>query len=352
MSFRSLSAQSMFEKMALEFKPEFAFTASESKGFSSWKKEALPKVLSTLGDSIPPVSLNPMKIAEWEHDGLHKEKWLIDVQKNLSATFLIAFPQDLKENEKRAAIQCAHGHGAFGKEPVMGNDAYAEIRDDIKKYNYDYGHRMAKAGFITYAIDWIGFGERHDTRKPNHHGQVPIDKDWCNFYYLHATLMGTTPLAINIRHGIAATDFACTFKNVDSERVGIMGLSGGGVMSLWLTLSDKRIKATEIICYSDLFAYFGVRDINYCGMQITPGLYKYVDVPDLQGLIAPEPLLINLGANDACFKIDSAMACFHKLEKIYEAAGVREKLVLDLHPGPHAWGGNKSLEFFGKSLNL
>jgi hypothetical protein len=121
-------------------------------------------------------------------------------------------------------------------------------------------------------------------------------------------------------------------------------------MSLWLTLADKRIKATEIICYSDLFAHFGVRDINYCGMQITPGLYKYVDVPDLQGLIAPQPLLIDLGTNDACFKIDSAMACFHKLEKIYEAAGVREKLSLDLHPGPHAWGGNKSLDFFEKWL--
>ncbi|MBL8028133.1 MAG: hypothetical protein JNL74_17050 [Fibrobacteres bacterium] len=350
MSFRSLSAQKMFEKMALEFKPEFAFKGKTPAQFKSWKKSALPKVLATLGDSIKAVPLNPMKLVEWEHDGLHKEKWLIDVQKDLSATFIIAFPKGLKRNEKRAAILCAHGHGAFGKEPVMGNDAYAEIRDDIKKYNYDYGHRMAKSGFITYAIDWIGFGERHDTRKPNHNAQIPIDKDWCNFYYLHATLMGTTPLAINIHHGMAATDFACTFANVDSKRLGIMGLSGGGVMALWLTLADKRIKATEIICYSDLFAHFGVRDLNYCGMQITPGLFKLVDVPDLQGLIAPQPLLIDLGANDACFKIDSAKACYNKLEKIYAAAGVKEKLSLDLHAGPHAWGGNKSLDFFDKYL--
>lgn len=53
-------------------------------------------------------------------------------------------------------------------------------------------------------------------------------------------------------------------------------------MTLWMSLCDERFKATEIICYSDLWAHFGIRDINYCGMQVTPGLYKLVDLPELQ----------------------------------------------------------------------
>ena len=91
-----------------------------------------------------------------------------------------------------------------------------------------------------------------------------------------------------------------------------------------------------------------MRDVNFCGSQITPGLYELCDVPDLHGLIAPRPLLVEIGAYDECFKIESAMSCFREVEKIYAAAGVRDRLELDLFEGGHRWGGNKSVEFFRK----
>ena len=163
-------------------------------------------------------------------------------------------------------------------------------------------------------------------------------------------MLGMTSLSINIAHGKAATDFAITLPHVDPKRLGVMGLSGGGTMCLWMALCDRRLKAAEIICYSDLWAHFGFRDINYCGMQVAPGLFKLVDLPDLQGLLAPKPLLIDIGAYDACFKIDSSMACYRKLEQIYQAAGAAKDLELDLYPGGHGWSGNKAPEFFRKHL--
>jgi hypothetical protein len=119
-----------------------------------------------------------------------------------------------------------------------------------------------------------------------------------------------------------------------------------------MALCDERFKAAEIICYSDLWAAFGMRDINYCGMQVAPGLYKLVDLPDLQGLLAPRPLLIDIGAQDTCFKVDTAMQCYRQVERIYAAAGASESLELDLHPGEHGWGANKSEAFFRKHLAL
>ena len=169
-------------------------------------------------------------------------------------------------------------------------------------------------------------------------------------YYLHATMLGMTSLSINVTHGKAATDFVQGFDYVDGDRLGVMGLSGGGTMTLWMGLCDERFKAIEIICYSDLWAEFGIRDINYCGMQVAPGLYKAVDLPDAQGLLAPRPLLVDIGVHDTCFRVDSALDCFHQVEKIYEAAGVRDRLELDLHPGEHGWGGNRSEAFFGTHL--
>lgn len=346
MSFRNLSPQQMFIALANEHQPECKFSPEQK--FSEWKNSTLPQVINTLGDLPERVPLNPKLIVEWEHEGLKKQKWLIDVSKHISATFFINYPAVLVEHEQYPALLCCHGHGQFGNSPVMGNGTNNQLLSDINSMNYNYGHQMAQAGFITFAIDWIGFGERSDTTKPNTHRE--IRQDWCNIYYLHATMLGMTSLGINVTHGKAAIDFAETIPAIDNNRIGVMGLSGGGTMSLWMSLCDERIKATEIICYSDLWAAFGIRDINYCGMQVAPGLFKLVDLPDLQGLLAPRPLLVDIGANDMCFKIDTSMECFQQLEKIYASADASERLELDLHSNEHAWGGNKSTNFFTKYL--
>jgi len=85
-------------------------------------------------------------------------------------------------------------------------------------------------------------------------------------------------------------------------------------------------------------------------MQVAPGLFKLVDLPDLQGLLAPRPLLVDIGVYDTCFKIDTSLACYRQVERIYRAAGAADNLELDLFPGEHSWGGNKSVAFFRKHL--
>ncbi|MEI8244196.1 MAG: alpha/beta hydrolase family protein [Lentisphaerota bacterium] len=350
MSERNLSPQNMFMALVKDYTPAMAYTGGDVE---AWRQKTLPEVLRTLGNPPPPIAgLNPELLVEWRHEGLLKQKWLIDVSKHISATFLINRPEDIPTGQKLPALFCCHGHGPDGKEPVMGNDSSPGLKNDIERLNYDYGQQMAQAGFVTFAIDWIGFGERNDSKKPNHYNHASGGRDWCNLYYLHATMLGMTSLGINIAHGRAATDFACTFEHVDPARLGVMGLSGGGTMALWLSLCDERFKATEIICYSDLWSCFGIRDVNYCGMQIAPGLFNLVDVPDLQGLLAPRPLLVDVGIYDETFKIDSANVCCHKVQMIYEQAGAGDKFEQDLFPGAHKWSGRKSLDFFNRYLKV
>ena len=350
MSFRNLSPQEMFLQIAHGHRPKFRFEAANKETAVQWKSRALPEVLATLGDFPPQVAPAPILLAEWDDDGLCRQKWLINVAPFIAATLLVNYPKIAQGGDNAPAILCCHGHGPFGKDVVMGDDSDVERIAAIRHHNYDYGRKMAADGFITYAIDFIGFGERNDSNKPNHRGSNIGGRDWCNMYYLHATMLGMTSLSINVAHAKAATDFICTLPGVDPQRLGVMGLSGGGTMALWMTLCDRRFRATEIICYSDLWAHFGIRDLNYCGMQVAPGLYKLVDVPELQGLIAPGPLLVDIGAQDPCFKVDSAMECFRQVQRIYEVAGAADSLELDLHKGGHAWSGCHAAVFFRKHL--
>lgn len=159
-----------------------------------------------------------------------------------------------------------------------------------------------------------------------------------------------TVLGMNVHDGICALDYICSQDYVNPNSIGVMGLSFGGTMATWMAICDERTRAANIICYSDRLVDFGMRDCNFCGSQITPGLYSLCDVPDLHGLIAPRPLLVEVGAYDECFLIDSAMSCYKEVEKIYAAANLSDRLWLDLFGGGHRWSGKRSLDFFNEYL--
>lgn len=346
-SVRNFSPNQYWLNRARNHKPRFRFNGATRADWEQWRQKLLPAVKASLGTPPEKVPLNPEITAEWRADGLIKQRVVIDVEEGLSAAAYLFRPENA--TGRLPAILCCHGHGPHGKDSVMGNASTPDREARIKPLNYDYGLQMAKAGYVTIAIDLRGFGERDDRTKPNHH-DIMRGRDPCNILYLFSTLMGATQLGQNIHDNSRAIDYLCEQPFVDPQRIGVMGLSQGGTSTTWMSLCDERIKATDILCYSDRFADFGYRDANFCGSQIAPGLFALCDVPDLQGLTAPRPLLVEIGTYDDCFNLDSAMSCFKEVEKIYAAAGARDRLELDLFEGGHAWGANRSRAFFARYL--
>ncbi|MBN1942210.1 MAG: prolyl oligopeptidase family serine peptidase [Phycisphaerae bacterium] len=344
---RNMSINAYFNRLAAKHTPRFRFAGSTKRDWQSWREQLHPNVLASLGKMPSKVPLNPQVVAEWTEDGLVKQRVWLDVEDGLSAAALVFRPADAKG--KLPGILACHGHGPHGKDSVMGNASTPERQAKIQGNNYDYGLQMAKAGYAVIAIDWRGFGERDDRLKPNQN-DIFRGRDICNIHYIRATILGMTVLGMDVHDGCCALDYLCGLDFVDPDRIGVMGLSFGGTMTTWMALCDERIKAADVICYSDRFADFGMRDANFCGSQIAPGLYDLCDVPDLQGLIAPRPLLVEIGAYDECFLADSAMSCYREVEKIYAAAGASDRLELDLFDGGHCWSGRKSFDFFAKHL--
>lgn len=345
---RNHSPYEMFLGRARAHRPRHRFEAGQDA--AGWRDAALPTVLSTLGHPPEAVDPSPRRIGAWERHGVLQERWQIDVGPGFSATAVVNRPAALAEGDRRPGILCWHGHtdpAWIGKEAMMGNDAEPEL--EANAAHAGYGLAMAREGYVTFAIDWMGYGDSDDNSTPNHRPRSG-DHVWCNLYYLRATMLGMTPLGINVAHGKALTDFVSTLPYVDPARLGVMGLSGGGTLALWSGLADPRLIAVEISCYSGLFADFGYRDGSYCGAQVTPGLYELVDVPELQGLLAPKPLLVDIGSYDRTFRVDSAMACHHRVAEIYRAAGADDRLHLNLFPGGHRWDATASGPFFADYL--
>lgn len=76
--------------------------------------------------------------------------------------FYVLIPGGYKQGERRPCIIAAHGHGSGGKLSVAGRADIPEIKDAIKRVNYDYGVKLVKRGYIVFCPDARGFGERRE----------------------------------------------------------------------------------------------------------------------------------------------------------------------------------------------
>ena len=346
---RNLSMIEYFNRKAEIIQPRYGFSGSNKDDFINWKSALLAELKQILGQMPQPVPLNPQILSEVEEEGIVKQRILLDLEDDMSVTALVHIPAAARKKHC-PAILCNHGHAfsPFGKDLVMGtrNDSCPEFASDIESFNCDYGLQMAKRGYVTMAIDYRGFGERGDGGDP-----YP-GRDKCNVHFIRGSLMGYNLLALNIWDARRCLDYLCSLDFVNADRIGTMGLSFGGTMTTWIALLDERIKAADIICYSCCFKNFAVADGNFCGSQFLPGLFQLCDVPELHGLIAPRPLLAEIGMHDQCFKVEDALECSRKVKEIYKVAGVPDKYEVDLFDGDHRFSGNKAFDFFDRHLKV
>jgi len=341
---RNFSMQAYWERIAEDWQPLLHFTGTSAADWRAWREQALPKFLELLGAFPEPVPLEPEVQAIVEEGDLIRERVVLDTEAHMSIPCWVLRPKDMASDRSNPAILCSHGHGPYGKETVAGMRSSAGHEQDIASANYDYGVQMARAGFLTLSPDLRVFGERRD-------GPDPFPgRDPCNVNYVKGTLLGINTLTLNIWDMKCCVDYMQSRPEVDPERIGMMGLSQGGTMTTFTAAAEPRIKAADIIGYVNPWREFGIKRANFCGSQIVPGIHRWFDTDDIAGLIAPRPLLLEMGIYDNCFPIQDLLAGYEGVKRIYEAAGAGSELWADIHAGPHAFAANKAFDFFHRYL--
>lgn len=345
---RNYSLMEYFNRLAEERRPSLTF-AGETKGdWERWRGELSAKMLELCGEWPEGVPLNPDVVYRVDEGDFIREKVVLDTERHYSVPSYVLIPKDRRREKKGRlpAILCLHGHGQSGKEAVAGvrDPNRPAIATSIVEHNYDYAAQMAREGYLTMTPDSRGFGELGPDR------EQMAGRDPCNVHFIKGLLLGLSLLTLNVWDMMKCIDYLGSRAEVDGDRIGAMGLSWGGTRTTFLSALDERVKAADIICYVTQFEHFAIRDANFCGSQFLPHLYRYADVADVAGLIAPRPLLVESGIYDTCFPVEPVLRAHEHLKRIYRAAEVEDRLHIDLFVGGHQFHGPSAREFFERYL--
>lgn len=341
---RNFSMQNYWMEKIKNWEPELAFKGETKEEWEKWKAKALPKFMELLGSFPGKVPLDAEVEYSIEDGDLIRERVVFNSEDFMSVPCQVLRPKNMKQDRKNAAIICSHGHGPYGKDAVAGIRSSDGHIKNIADHNYNYGEQMARAGFLTISPDLRVFGERRD-------GENPFPgRDPCNVNFIKGAILGIYTLTLNIWDMKCCVDYLETRTEVDPDRIGMMGLSQGGTMTTFTVAAEPRIKAADIIGYVNPWRGFGIGEANFCGSQIVPLIHKYFDTDEIAGLIAPRPLLLEMGIYDSCFPIQDLLEGYKGVKEIYKAAGAEDVLWCEVFPGPHAFAAGKVFAFFEKFL--
>ena len=319
--------------------PLLHFAGESSEEWYVWQKRLRTRLLDLMDPFPEQVPLEPHVVEEREQFGVRYEKVVYTTAEDVQVPAWLLIPECI--DQPAPGIICLHGHGKYGKDSVAHVDYGEEDRArEIEHYNYDYGLQLAKRGFVTLCPDARGFNERGEGFR--RYGR----RDGCNVNGIKTMLLGMNLTALNTWDDMRGIDYLASRPEVDSSRIGCIGLSFGGTRSTYLAAVDERVKAAAVVCYLTTFKQYALTQGNFCGSQFVPGILKYAEVADLCGLVAPRPLLIEAGIQDGGFPIEATREAYAHLEHIYAAAQVSKSLWLDEFEGGHQFSGAKAFDFF------
>lgn len=159
---------------------------------------------------------------------------------------------------------------------------------------------LARKGYVVLTYDpicqgertWLGSGDYHDNLRRK------------------IILSGMEVSGLMVWDSIRAIDYLASRPEVDPDRIGVTGVSGGGFNALYTTILDERVKAAGIDGYTSTIESLIKRAWAGCCAYL-PNLTRYAEMEDVYSLIAPRRLLILGGYMDNLSD---------RLLQIYEAA--------------------------------
>jgi dienelactone hydrolase len=334
---------------------ELSFLEPRFRNLAAWQKTARARVLDQLLYSPPPVSPEPEIVRRTDKGDYVEEYLTFRTTPDLRVPAYVLIPQTAAL--PAPGVVLLHCHGGFyvwGKEKVVAGENEHPVLSEFKQRLYEgrsIATELVRRGYVVITIDMFYWGERRmlleedppSYREPQRMSAEDIAafnrRSSQNEQLVARSLMtaGITWPGVMLWDDLRTLDYLASRREVDRQRLACVGLSVGGYRSFLLAALDQRIKAAVDVGWMTAFAPTIRRHvINTVGLTFhIPGLYRYLDFPDLAALVAPRSLLVINGSRDALFPADGVEKAFRKIEACYRKASAADRQRCRLYDAPH-----------------
>ncbi len=319
-----LKAQSA--KAEKDFLPE----VKTAEDFEKLRPELRERYFFMLGLRPLPekTPLNPAVTGRLDFPDFAVEKVHFQSRPGLYVTANLYLPKPVQV--RHPAILYACGHSNKG-------------RDGNKTAYQDHGIWFATHGYVCLVLDSLQLGEIGAT----HHGTYRYQRWWW-----HSA--GYTPAGVECWNAIRALDYLQSRPEVDPERIGATGISGGGAATGWISAADERIKVSAPVSgMADLGYYVGEDGVDGhcdCMFLYNNARWNWTVIP---ALVCPRPLLFVNSDNDTIFPMSANERVINRLERLYARFGVSDRVDAVVSIGGHAYRADlrrSVFEFFNRHL--
>jgi dienelactone hydrolase len=322
---KATAFQSLSQRRALI---ETIQTQKDWENRRGWARATLQQML---GSFPAKTALQARTVATIEKPTYRVENVIFESIPGLYVTASLFIPNGIQS--KAPAILYCSGHT---------RDAYRHPRYQQVILN------LVDKGFVVFAFDPIGQGERLDYMDPvTGTLRFPLNTRSHSYMANQCFLSGSSLATYFAWDGMRAIDYLISRPEVDSDRVGIHGNSGGGLQSALIAALDDRVQATAVCGYTNTYEWLlksqGIGDGE---QNFFHAWANQFDIPDLIVATAPKPYLIMATTRDF-FPIMGARDAYQDAMKAYISFERSDHLLLFEDDGYHGYTKSNREAMYG-----
>ena len=253
-----------------------------------------------------------------DYEGYSVKKIMYESMPGFWSTGNLYLPRPL--TGKAPAILYCMGHF---EEQRLTREARIDVPQQLANF--------ARMGFVCLVPDMIG---KVDSKQITHdYGRDEME------------LWQSNGLGVQLWNNLRAVDLLCAMPEVDADRIGMTGCSGGATQTLTLSLVDERIKAAAPINMISLEMQGG------CQCENAPGLRRHTENCEMCCMLAPTPLFISGSTGD--WTRNQETVEYPVLREVYALYGAEDKLEHYYQVAGHQYNEKtrrKVYNFFARTL--
>jgi len=302
---------------------------STRQGVLDRQKTVVSELWKMLGGPLDRTPLNARVIGTIERPGYRIEKLTFESRPRLYVTANLYVPTG---PGRRPGILGPLGHSVNGK----AWPSYQKLFTNL-----------ARKGYVVLAYDPFGQGERieYPGSRP---GQSALGGGTSEHEYAgrRLILLGANFGLFRAWDGIRGIDYLLTRPEVDPDRIGCCGQSGGGTLTQFLAALDNRIRVavvsmgnTENLAEADVEPPGSADDAE---QNIVPALARGIDRADLLYAFAPRPLLMGITLHDAGHTyspeyVSGSLEFLDEYKRAYGLLGANDRVALQATTVAHGY---------------